>query len=235
VAHPELALDPRQSEDDQLERMAQRIRARAIRRAGELLKQIEPQQGARNDLEPRDGGAPKLTRSDAARDAGMSERQQKTALRIANVPEREFEEYDAAQERGEIKSNGGDRTVDVPNSADIGLRRDEIHDARKLRIYYLKTRFSVANCAIRSIQRRAATEGRINGATALHWFPAPKPTAPLACRPAKSGSNAAPTFSRTEADRAAGMSPASCATRMRQSVRRGGQIYEAFPGSVNLH
>jgi len=32
----------RQSQDDQLEKMVQRIRARAIRRDGELLKQIEP-------------------------------------------------------------------------------------------------------------------------------------------------------------------------------------------------
>lgn len=44
-------------------RMSERIRARAIRRAGELLKQIEPQRGARTDLEPSMGGH---TRSDAA-------------------------------------------------------------------------------------------------------------------------------------------------------------------------
>lgn len=82
-----LASYARQSEDDQLERMAQRIRARAIRRAGELLKQIEPATGTTK----KDGSGP-LSRKDAASEAGMSERQQKTALRIANVPEREFEE-----------------------------------------------------------------------------------------------------------------------------------------------
>jgi hypothetical protein len=86
-----LASYARQSEDDELERMAQRIRARAIRRAGELLNQIEPSKGGRPS-KTKDGGVPSFTRSDAARDAGMSERQQKTALRIANVPEREFEQ-----------------------------------------------------------------------------------------------------------------------------------------------
>lgn len=65
-----------------------RIRARAIRRAGELLRQIEPRPGARTDIEP-DAAAD--TRSDAAREAGMSKRQQNTATRIANVPEADFE------------------------------------------------------------------------------------------------------------------------------------------------
>ena len=81
-----LASYARQSEDQELERMAQRIRARAIRRAGELLKQIEPQQGQRSDL----GTPQSISRKQAATDAGMSERQQKTALRIANVPESDF-------------------------------------------------------------------------------------------------------------------------------------------------
>jgi AraC-like DNA-binding protein len=82
-----LASYARQSEDQELERMAQRIRARAIRRAGELLKQIEPQQGARYDL----GSQAAPSRKDVARDAGMSDRQQKTALRVANIPPQEFE------------------------------------------------------------------------------------------------------------------------------------------------
>jgi hypothetical protein len=47
------------------------------------------------------------------------------------------EEYDAAQERGEVKRNGGDRSsVDDRNTAsaaDLGLRRDEIHEARQFR------------------------------------------------------------------------------------------------------
>jgi hypothetical protein len=56
---------------------AGRIQARAISRCGELLKQIEPKPGARTDL----GRA--HTRGSVATQAGLSERQRKTALRVA--------------------------------------------------------------------------------------------------------------------------------------------------------
>ncbi len=85
-----LASYARQAEDLELERKAARIRARAMRRAGELLKQIEPGQGAR-DGKRVDGADSPLTRTEVAREAGMSERQQVTAIRIANVPKEDFE------------------------------------------------------------------------------------------------------------------------------------------------
>lgn len=70
--------------------MATRIRDRAIRRAGELLQQIEPKRGANQNIP--DGSDRKVfTRTDAARDAGMSQRQQVTALRIAAIPQEEFD------------------------------------------------------------------------------------------------------------------------------------------------
>jgi len=43
------------------------------------------------------------------------------------------DEYDAAQGRGEVKANGGDRTVPLPSSEDIGLSRKAIHQARAVR------------------------------------------------------------------------------------------------------
>ena len=48
------------------------------------------------------------------------------------------EEYDAAQDRGEVVGahDGAKKRVDGNNaitSADLGIRRDEIHEARKLR------------------------------------------------------------------------------------------------------
>ena len=69
-------------------KMADRIQARAIRRCGELLKQVEAGTGSHWENK-RDGTVP-LTRQSAATDAGLSERQRKTALRVANVPEPEF-------------------------------------------------------------------------------------------------------------------------------------------------
>lgn len=85
-----LASYARQSKDDELMRMATRIRDRAIRRAGELLKQIEPGTGGRP---PETGAAAdtSFTRKDAAEQAGMSKRQQVTAIRVANVPDEDFE------------------------------------------------------------------------------------------------------------------------------------------------
>lgn len=80
-----LASYARQAKDDSLAVMARRIQARALRRGGELLKQVYPANGARTDL----GTVP--TRGDAAEAAGMSERQRKTALRVANVPEVAFD------------------------------------------------------------------------------------------------------------------------------------------------
>ena len=72
-----------------LRKMADRIQARAIRRCGELLKQVGNDDGGR-PKENHDGADIVFTRSSAAREAGMSERQKVTALRVANVPEPVF-------------------------------------------------------------------------------------------------------------------------------------------------
>ena len=81
-----LASYGRQANDNTLVDMALRIQARASRRAGELLKQFD----ARGDHRKTDGAGLSSQREIAA-DAGMSERQQKTAVRIANVPQDTFE------------------------------------------------------------------------------------------------------------------------------------------------
>lgn len=70
--------------------MADRIQARAIRRCGELLKQVEADKGGRPSKTP-DAADIGFSRSSVAKDAGLSERQKVTALRVANVPEPVFE------------------------------------------------------------------------------------------------------------------------------------------------
>ena len=78
-----------QAKDESLRKMADRIQARAIRRCGELLKQIEPARGANQNIQ--EGDLPNvITRTQAAEQAGLSERQRKTALLVANVPEQDF-------------------------------------------------------------------------------------------------------------------------------------------------
>ncbi len=97
----------RQSKDDALERLAVRIRARAIRRCGELLKAIEPSKGG----QPTRGGDP-LSRGAAADRAGLSRDQRRTALRVASVSEADFE---AAVE--------SDRPASIPQLAALGITR----------------------------------------------------------------------------------------------------------------
>ena len=58
-------------------RPAHPARTRAIRRCGELMKQIEPARGKHWETK-RDGTVPS-TRQSAATEAGLSERQRKTA------------------------------------------------------------------------------------------------------------------------------------------------------------
>jgi hypothetical protein len=83
-----LASYARQSDDERLMHFAMRIRARAIDRAGEILRSIP---AAVNQHEVASGGAP-TGRFQAAREAGLSRDQTVTALRVNNVPRDVFEE-----------------------------------------------------------------------------------------------------------------------------------------------
>ncbi|PKA39653.1 hypothetical protein CWR43_30780 [Rhizobium sullae] len=88
-----LASYARQADDKTLENYAMRIRSRAIQRAGELLKEFEPQKGGdrRSEEYQRAGAPPLVTRQQAANEAGMSPHQAKQAVRVANVPAEDFE------------------------------------------------------------------------------------------------------------------------------------------------
>jgi len=82
-----LASYARQSEDKEMEKTAMRIRARAIRRCGELLKEVEKAKN-QHDASARGGTSP--SRKSAAADAGMSPDQSKAAIRVANIPQETF-------------------------------------------------------------------------------------------------------------------------------------------------
>lgn len=91
--------------------------------------------------------AARMAKAKQAHDSLIAEvhRAQAHALAIrARAEMRLAEEYDDAQERGEVASHGAERggrgnqhgnvaTPNVTTAADLGLRRDEIHEARKLR------------------------------------------------------------------------------------------------------
>jgi hypothetical protein len=84
-----LASYAKQAEDPELENMARRIRARASRRCGELLKAYDGRGGDRSKNVVAPSFAP--TRREAAASAGMSEGQQSTAVRLARIAEEQFE------------------------------------------------------------------------------------------------------------------------------------------------
>lgn len=96
-----LASYARQCKDEDLINLAKRIHGRAIRRCGQLMKELEPKHGA--NTPPRNGAkGPEadragtrpiqvLTRKAAGEAAGLSDSQRKTAIRVANVPAEDFE------------------------------------------------------------------------------------------------------------------------------------------------
>jgi hypothetical protein len=86
-----LASYARQANDDELHKLATRIKARAIRRGGELLQEIKPSKGGQPTHSTRADAGPSRSRAAAGRAAKMSPRQVKTALRVASLPAVEFE------------------------------------------------------------------------------------------------------------------------------------------------
>lgn len=69
--------------------------------------------------------------------ANIHRRQADFLVIEAEAKRRLADEYDAAQERGEIRGRGGDQTstaeVCLPGPADIGLTHKDIHEARQFR------------------------------------------------------------------------------------------------------
>jgi hypothetical protein len=85
----------KQVDDDTLLNLAKRIKGRAIRQMGLLLRAIAPAKN-QHDASARGATSPS-SRSQAARDAGLSDDQRKNALRVASIPEQEFEREIEAQ------------------------------------------------------------------------------------------------------------------------------------------
>lgn len=78
-----------QMKDHKLEKDATRIRDRALRRGGELLQKVKK---GKNRYDARRAPGSPSNRNGAAKDAGLSPAQAKQMLRVANVPEDQFEE-----------------------------------------------------------------------------------------------------------------------------------------------
>jgi hypothetical protein len=80
----------KQLNDEAMENMAQKIRDRAMKRGGALLMQVKAAKGANQNI--RAAGGPKVqTRKEVAEKAGLSPRQAKQMIRVASVPDEQFE------------------------------------------------------------------------------------------------------------------------------------------------
>ena len=82
--------------------------------------------------------ATRLSRAKSAHDdlIAAAHRAQADALEIEAAAKRRLaDEYDAAQARGEVAGHGRSKVepANVTTAADLGLRRDQIHDARLIR------------------------------------------------------------------------------------------------------
>jgi hypothetical protein len=87
----------RQSKDDSLQKMAVRIQGRAIRRCGELLKFFKSVGGRPTAEEKLVGAPPPVSQKTVGTEAGMSKDQMVTAVRVANVPAKDFERQMASE------------------------------------------------------------------------------------------------------------------------------------------
>jgi hypothetical protein len=109
-----LASYARQAEDKTLENYAIRIRSRAVKRAGELLKQYDGRPA--NASKQTDGDHGLISQRAAAEAAGMSEHQQLQAVRVAKVPVEEFEEQVESEHPPTLTelAEQGKKTAPVP-------------------------------------------------------------------------------------------------------------------------
>ena len=76
--------------DTEMENQAKRIRARAVRRMGELVNEIPAESPGPSKI--GQGAPTQLSKTEAAREAGLSKHQQNQAVNVANVPEEQFDE-----------------------------------------------------------------------------------------------------------------------------------------------
>jgi hypothetical protein len=106
-----LAAYGKQVNDEELEKNAKRIRARAYQRMGQLLKEIPAAKTGpkiikkltASETQRIADAAAETSRAHAARAARISEKRQATALQIANVPEDEFEAAVEADKPATVK------------------------------------------------------------------------------------------------------------------------------------
>ena len=138
----------RQADDETLLKVATKIKARAIQRCGELLRQFKASKGGApfHKNGTRGGESPSITtRGDMARAAGLSSDQAKDALRIANIPQQEFEaliESDSPPTITELAELGTKKKRDPFSGIDYLQGKDPEDYQQKIRLKGLINQFT---------------------------------------------------------------------------------------------
>lgn len=131
-----LASYAKQADDKAMEQTALRIRARAVRRCGELLQEIERGHGPGRGKKEGTVATPVFNRKAAAEEAGLSERKAKEAQRVANVPKASFEAQVESKSPPTIKAladQGKGKTRAVPHYVKLGMTEEAFRAGMNLR------------------------------------------------------------------------------------------------------
>jgi hypothetical protein len=133
---------------------------------------------------------PERMSDDAARESALAALDRRRDELIAEIVTIELEkrrladEYDAAQERGEVAGNGRPKTIQganslrAPSAADVGLNPREIHDARLIRDAEVeagvwlgpKQAAAFAKKSVKTLRRWAADDPEIGGKVGGRWI-----------------------------------------------------------------
>ena len=127
-----LASYAKQAKDDTLHTLATRIKARAVRRCGELLKSVQLRGGDRrsSNLNQSMGTHTLIPHSQkqTAREAGLSKHQEQTAVSVANVPADDFEAVVESEHPPTVSAlAAGGRRTSKPSLTAPGTSQAPLH------------------------------------------------------------------------------------------------------------
>lgn len=119
----------RQTNDDTLLNFAKRIKGRAVRQMGKILREIPP---AKNQHDARETALP--SRSQAATDAGLTNWQKKESLRVAAVDDESFEAQVESENPPTVNALAEQGTKKKPHSLEGVEAADHIVGTRLIGI-----------------------------------------------------------------------------------------------------
>jgi hypothetical protein len=150
-----LASYARQANDLEFENYARRIRARAVRRCGELLGKFDARGGDRRSKTESPPTFDRPSRAVVAQEAGLTQHKARAAVRVAAIPEAEFEQaVESARppgtttlsQWGRTNRENTDTAVIVP--ADVYRQKEARRAIEGIRSFGESVRVSGVDCIL---------------------------------------------------------------------------------------